>query len=115
MQPVTLLCSCWQMAPCSPTQVRGGRGKAGLGKVVLLAPTYLLDVSSMHVHVPALLWHPGAGSCITQRVAVAALSHHCPLPCAPLTGKVFPLAQWAEAVAHSMKGARGGKVLLQCD
>lgn len=33
----------------------------------------------------------------------------------PPAGKVFPLSQWAEAVAHSMKGARGGKVLLQCD
>jgi hypothetical protein len=32
----------------------------------------------------------------------------------PPTGKVFPLAQWAEAVAHSQQEARGGKVLLAC-
>lgn len=44
-----------------------------------------------------LMWHPPAA----------------PPPSKP-AGKVFPLAQWAEAVAYSNQEARGGKVLLAC-
>jgi hypothetical protein len=70
----------------------------------------VLNMFASKVLVPARGFRLHAGEIHVADVA-------CPVfrtPAAPPTGKVFPLAQWAEAVTHSQQEARGGKVLLAC-